>query len=71
LVGLYAAQSSRDLSELPWYVAFQHWRLACIIEGVRVRYELGAMGDTGDYDDTNAKLGIDYMLEKARTILDR
>jgi aminoglycoside phosphotransferase (APT) family kinase protein len=71
MVGLYAAQSSRDLSELPWYVAFQHWRLACIIEGVRVRYELGAMGDTGDYDDTNAKLGIDYMLEKARNILDR
>lgn len=70
VVARYAARSSRDLSELPWYVAFQHWRLSCIIEGVRVRYGLGAMGDGSKYDDESARAGIDYMLEKARSILD-
>jgi aminoglycoside phosphotransferase (APT) family kinase protein len=70
MVAGYAARSDRDLSELPWYVAFQHWRLACIIEGVRVRFELGAMGDDHGHDEPDAIEGIDYMLEKAKTILD-
>jgi aminoglycoside phosphotransferase (APT) family kinase protein len=44
-VARYGAQSSRDLSDLPYYVGFQNWRLACITEGVRTRYVVGAMGD--------------------------
>ncbi|HZU73970.1 MAG TPA: phosphotransferase family protein [Acidimicrobiales bacterium] len=40
----YAATSGRDLSELPFYVAFGYWKLACILEGVYARYEGGAMG---------------------------
>ena len=32
---------------LPYYMAFGHWRLACIMEGVYVRYATGAMGDQG------------------------
>ena len=43
----YAAVSGRDLSELPFYVAFAYWKLACILEGVYVRYKAGAMGDDG------------------------
>jgi aminoglycoside phosphotransferase (APT) family kinase protein len=40
----YAARSGRDLSNVSYYVAFAYWRLACILEGVFVRYAAGAMG---------------------------
>lgn len=43
----YAEGSGRDISMLPYYMAFGHWRLACIMEGVYVRYATGAMGDQG------------------------
>ena len=70
VVEQYARFSDRDLSDMPWYVAFMHWRLACIIEGVRVRFALGAMGDVAERDDDHSFAAIDYMLEKARAILD-
>jgi len=41
----YGELSGRDVSSLPYYVAFGHWRLACIVEGVFARYAAGAMGD--------------------------
>ncbi|HSR26397.1 MAG TPA: phosphotransferase [Candidatus Eisenbacteria bacterium] len=40
----YAAGSGRDVADLGYYVAFACWRLACILEGVYVRYAAGAMG---------------------------
>ena len=40
----YAAGSGRDIADLGYYVAFAHWRLACILEGVYARYAAGAMG---------------------------
>jgi len=36
--------SGRDLSALPFYVAFAYWKLACILEGVYARYLGGALG---------------------------
>jgi aminoglycoside phosphotransferase (APT) family kinase protein len=70
VVDEYARYSDRDLSDMPWYVAFMHWRLACIIEGVRVRFALGAMGDAVEREgDAHSFAAIDFMLEKARTIL--
>ena len=45
LAARYAEQSGRDVSLLPYYMAFGHWRLACIMEGVYVRYASGAMGE--------------------------
>ncbi len=39
----YAARSGRDLSQLGFYVAFAYWKLACILEGVYVRYAARAM----------------------------
>ena len=45
---LYAAESERDLSRLDFYLAFNYWRLACIVEGVYSRYAAGAMGDDVD-----------------------
>ena len=46
----YAAASGRDLSSLPFYVAFGYWKLACIIEGVYARYAGGAMGDAKGFE---------------------
>jgi aminoglycoside phosphotransferase (APT) family kinase protein len=43
--GLYASHSDRDLAHLDFYLAFAHWRTACIVEGVYARYEAGVMGD--------------------------
>ncbi len=45
VIARYGRNTHRDLSDLPYYVAFQNWRLACITEGVRTRYVVGAMGD--------------------------
>jgi aminoglycoside phosphotransferase (APT) family kinase protein len=44
----YAEASGRDLAELGYYVALGYWKLACILQGVLVRYRAGAMGDQGD-----------------------
>ena len=40
----YAATSGRDVSQIGFYVAFAYWKLACIMEGVYVRYATHAMG---------------------------
>jgi aminoglycoside phosphotransferase (APT) family kinase protein len=43
----YARRSGRDLSNIEYYVAFSHWKLACILQGVMVRAEAGAQGERG------------------------
>jgi aminoglycoside phosphotransferase (APT) family kinase protein len=40
----YAQVSGRDISQLPFYVSFAYWKLACILEGVYARYLGGALG---------------------------
>ena len=70
MLARYASRSNRDLSDLDWYVALQFWRVACIIEGVRVRHAAGAMGDKGDYDDTGARRFIEYSLARSAELLD-
>jgi aminoglycoside phosphotransferase (APT) family kinase protein len=44
LAARYAEVSGRDLSQLPFYVSFAYWKLACILEGVYARYLGGALG---------------------------
>ena len=39
-----ASQSPQSLPPIDYYLAFAAWRLACILEGVYDRYQLGAMG---------------------------
>ncbi|HEX2849342.1 MAG TPA: phosphotransferase, partial [Acidimicrobiales bacterium] len=56
----YAKASGRDVSDLPYYVAFAMWKLACIVEGVFVRYATGAMGS----DTSGAEMF-------ARSVIDR
>ena len=67
----YARASSRDLSHLSYYVAFQFWRLAAIIEGVRVRFTAGAMGDKDIGDELRGfKVRIDGLLEASASTLE-
>ena len=65
----YARNSDRDVSDLPWYVAFQHWRLAAISEGVRVRFAAGAMGDQEGTAEGDARAAVDSLVETADRIL--
>jgi aminoglycoside phosphotransferase (APT) family kinase protein len=44
LAARYAASSGLDLTDLGFYLAFAYWKLACILEGVFVRYAANAMG---------------------------
>lgn len=46
----YAAASDLDLADIGFYVGFQYWRSAVILEGVYARYLHGQMGDS-DVDD--------------------
>jgi aminoglycoside phosphotransferase (APT) family kinase protein len=64
----YAAQSPLDLSELDYYVAFALWKLACIVEGVYVRFASGAMGKQDDSSEFFAQMVIDRA-ERAREAL--
>jgi len=51
LVERYAAASGRDVSAVPYYRAFGIWKLACILQGVSVRYAGGAAaGDRSGVD---------------------
>jgi aminoglycoside phosphotransferase (APT) family kinase protein len=43
----YGAQSGRDLSALPWYVAFGCFKLAVVVAGVAARAKAGAMVGDG------------------------
>jgi aminoglycoside phosphotransferase (APT) family kinase protein len=45
LADRYARESGRDLSQIEFYIAFSHWKLACILQGVMVRAEAGAQGE--------------------------
>ena len=61
LVSSYHEHSGRDLSSIGFYVALGYWKLACILQGVLVRYRAGAMGDqagdAGGFTDQVAALG--------------
>ncbi len=67
LLARYAEQSGRDVSAIPYFVAFSFWRLACILEGVFSRLLSGARGE-GDVDldyfrrrvDSCAQLAEEY-----------
>ena len=51
LLAMYEQRTGRDVSQIGYYVALGYWKLACILQGVLVRYRSGAMGDqTTDAD---------------------
>ncbi len=47
MVEAYEAAGGRSVGDLDYYVAFGYWKLACILQGVAVRYQAGAMGNDG------------------------
>jgi aminoglycoside phosphotransferase (APT) family kinase protein len=51
LLDLYTIRTGRDLSSIGFYVALGYWKLACILQGVLVRYRAGAMGTAAAADD--------------------
>jgi len=51
LLDMYADRTGRDLSGIGYYVALGYWKLACILQGVLVRYRAGAMGTAATDDD--------------------
>jgi aminoglycoside phosphotransferase (APT) family kinase protein len=70
IVARYARLSGRDVSDLPYWLAFNRWRGACIGAGVRARYVHGDMADDGYREQALARgaEGI-RLLEAARESL--
>jgi aminoglycoside phosphotransferase (APT) family kinase protein len=60
IIERYARLSGRDVSDVPYWVAFSRWRSACIGAGVQARYLAGHMADDGYLDEakTRAELGV-------------
>jgi len=59
LLAHYAEISGRDVSKVPYYRAFGFWKLACILQGVYVRYAGGAAaGDRSGTDQFAAHVGL-------------
>ena len=65
----YAANTGRDLSQINYYRAFSHWRLASIAQGVYKRYLVGAMGENRDVDLDEIKDGINWRAKAALELL--
>jgi aminoglycoside phosphotransferase (APT) family kinase protein len=68
LTARYATRSGRDLSEIDYYVAFSHWKSACIVEGVYARYKHGALDTTGVNVEAFA-LSVQMSAQRAADVL--
>ncbi len=66
MIARYAAGSGRDLSNLEWYVALGHYKLAIIAEGIHARYLLGmTVGEGFETMGPAVPLIVDRALERA------
>jgi aminoglycoside phosphotransferase (APT) family kinase protein len=65
----YADATGRDLSDINYYRAFSHWRLAAINQGVYKRYLVGAMGEGHDVDLDAQKQGVTTLSGAALELL--
>jgi aminoglycoside phosphotransferase (APT) family kinase protein len=66
----YQAATGRDLSQINYYRAFSHWRLAAIGQGVYKRYLVGAMGDNSEIDLDAHKQGVTLRAQAALALLE-
>jgi aminoglycoside phosphotransferase (APT) family kinase protein len=69
LCDIYATNTGRDLSEINYYRAFSHWRLAAIGQGVYKRYLVGAMGEDRDMDLEKYKESVTNRAAQALALL--
>ncbi|MFT7651551.1 MAG: aminoglycoside phosphotransferase (APT) family kinase protein, partial [Candidatus Azotimanducaceae bacterium] len=65
----YAQATGRDLSDIDYYRAFSHWRLAAIGQGVYKRYLVGAMGENRDMDLDAYKQSVSDRAQAALELL--
>ena len=65
----YIEKTKRDLSEINYYRAFSHWRLAAIGQGVYKRYLMGAMGEGRDMNLDMQKNSVSLRAEAALELL--
>lgn len=70
LLERYAKRSGRDVSQINFYIAFSHWKSACIVEGVYARYLGGALDTTGVNVDA-FKLSVEMSVASADNALTR
>jgi aminoglycoside phosphotransferase (APT) family kinase protein len=68
VVSRYAERTGRDVSTLPWYVAFGYFKLAVVVAGIVARQRAGAMADNSD-DGLGASIGP--LAEAGRDALSR
>ena len=58
MVARYQGKTGADLSQFDYYLAFNHWKSACIIHGVYTRYVRGQKSSHGvDLDDMRTSIG--------------
>lgn len=69
LAARYSEATGRDLSEINYYRAFSHWRLAAIGQGVYKRYLVGAMGENRGMDLDVYKQSVSTRAETALALL--
>ncbi len=68
LVDRYAKRSGRDVSGIDFYIAFSHWKSACIVEGVYARYLNGAL-DTSGVNVDAFKLSVEMSARRAADLI--
>jgi aminoglycoside phosphotransferase (APT) family kinase protein len=69
LTDRYCARSGADVSAIKFYVAFAHWRSACISAGVLTRYQSGVMADDG-FSFQDLRRSITERADAALTLLE-
>ena len=66
MIARYAAASDRDLSNLEWYIALGHYKLAIIAEGINARFLLGmTVGEGFETMGPAVPLIVNRALERA------
>lgn len=68
LIEAYSAHTGFEVSNADYYRAFQHWRLAAIVEGVMARYLKGVMVDDS-VDTDQYRLQINAMAAESLRLL--
>ena len=70
MIERYEAKTCADVSGLDYYLAFSHWKLACIIHGVYTRYLRGQKSSHGvDLDAMRTSIGT--LLDEASRAAER
>jgi len=70
MLSRYADRSRRDVTDIGYYVAFNHWRYACIAQGVLSRYRSGARGSTDKVDLDGFARSVELRAALANDALD-